>query len=146
MYPSAAHPLYHLSFLLPLFTLHNSLSPISFTSIQPIALFCPAEVSSSLSLSLPSSSLYFILPSICPSPILRFSQSPLFSAIFLSCARSSSKVPAATPAALPPLLCAKLWVFFLMRHGKTGREEEWLKRERRPMNQRSHFHLATPNT
>lgn len=52
-------PSISLSLSPPLFTLHNSLSPISFTSTQPIALFCPAEVSSSLSFSLPPSSPLF---------------------------------------------------------------------------------------
>lgn len=62
------------SLSLPLFTRHNSLNPISFTSIQPVALCCPAEVSSSLSLS--PFSHYFIFPSICPSPISILSQCP----------------------------------------------------------------------
>lgn len=112
-----------ISLSLSLFILHNSLSPISFTSIQPIALFCPAEVSSSLSLSLPPSSPLFHFVLHLSISYFQFFLNLFFSLLFLSCARSSSRVPAATPAALPPLLCAKLWVFFLKRDGKTGREE-----------------------
>ncbi len=74
-------PSIHFSFSLPPFTLHNSLSPISFTSIQPIALFYTAEVSSSLSLSPPFQPSISLCP---PSVHLLFSvlsQSPPFSAL-----------------------------------------------------------------
>lgn len=135
----------HISFSVPLFPLHNYLSPISFTSIQLVALFCPDEVSSSLSFSLHQSSPRFHSAfhlSISNFPfVLNLPFSVLF---FLSCARSSSRVPAATPAALPPLFCAKLFPNKRWKYGR--REEEWLKREWRQINQRSHFHLVTLDT
>lgn len=113
MYPSAAHPFIHPSFSQPLFTLRNSLSPISFTSIHPIALFCPAEVSSSLSLSLPPSSPLFhsaLHLSISYFPFfLNLLFSPLFFVLCQVLIQDTSCDPC-SPTSSP--LCQALALFF----------------------------------
>lgn len=115
VYPSVAHPPPSISLSLHLFSPSITLSAQSVLLLSRQWLYSAQLKSNhhypflSLQPSIP------FCPPICPSPIFRsFSISsflcPFF--FFLSCARSSSRVPAATPAALPPLLCAKLWVFF----------------------------------
>lgn len=140
-------PFIHLSFSLPLFTLHNSLSPISFTSIHPIALFCPAEVSSSLSLSLrPSSPLFHSALHLSIS-YFPFFLNLLFSLLFFVLCQvliQGTSCDPCSPTSSP--LCQALALFFLLRDGRAGRDEAWLKRERRQINQRLHFNLGTLDT
>lgn len=108
------------SLSLPLFTLHNSLNPISFTSIQPVALCCPAEVSSSLSLS--PFSHYFIFPSICPSPISILSQCPFSLYLLFFFCLAPGPHPGYQLQALQPHLISYLpsFCYFLMQDGKMG--------------------------
>lgn len=115
-------PFTYLSLFLSLFPApHNPLSPISFTSVRLVALFCPAEVSSSLSLSLNQSSPLFHSALHLPISNFPFFLNLLFSMLFFVLCQVLIQGTSCDPCSTTSFpLCQ---AFFLIREGGETRND-----------------------